>query len=45
MVTPIWNLRIRSAVGNYWYTIQDNFRNFLRSEECLEVGQLVAALP
>jgi len=28
-----------------WQAIQDDFRNFLRSEECLELGQSVASLP
>jgi len=27
-----------------WLGIEDGFRSFLRSEDCLELGQLVASL-
>jgi len=27
-----------------WYTIQDSFGDFMRSEECQEIGRSVAAL-
>jgi hypothetical protein len=31
--------------GKDWQAVRDELRNFLRSEECLEVSQLLAALP
>lgn len=44
--TPITGAWVKQDKdGKTWYAIQDNFRNFLRSQECQEIGQLVAALP
>jgi hypothetical protein len=33
-----------SQCGKRWLGIEDGFRNFLRSKECLEMGQLAAIL-
>ena len=27
-----------------WYTVRDELRNFLRSEDCLEIARMMAAV-